>query len=138
MKCRTDYFVDGDTVSDEIGIAVAHMHSECASKRNTNERAFYKAFWDKLAQGILMCYSRVLCMDASTALWCVVPELRARGFMVSMAGFCPFYEHMDQHAKVDSLGIFVIGPANGIRMAFCPATVDFPLHRTEALRTNWP
>ena len=30
---------------------------------------------------------------------------------------------MDKHAKVDSLGIFVIGPAAGIRMAYSPAVV---------------
>ena len=84
--------------------------------------------FDKLAEGVVKFSSRVLCIDANMALWCVVPELRARGLMISMAAFSPFYHSPDKkNAKMDSLGIFVIGPTLSIRMAFCPTLVgDVP------------
>ena len=47
----------------------------------------YTNFFDRLARGILRYKSRLLCMDANMALFCVVPELRARGVMASMAAF---------------------------------------------------
>ena len=87
MKCRSHYFDDAfNDEPDEIGIAVAHLHSGCACKRNTTRGMTYQAFWDKLAEGIVKYCSRVLCIDANMALWCVAPELRARGVMISMAG----------------------------------------------------
>ena len=78
-----------------------------------------------MAQGIVEYKSRVLCIDSNMALWCVVPELRASGFMVVMAACYPFYQAPDTQAKVDSLGIFVIGRVNSIRMAFCPYQLQF-------------
>ena len=66
-------------------------------------------------------------MDANMALWCVVPELRARGLMASMVSFFPFDMYNpktgDPERKLDSLGIFVIGPATAIRMAFSPVVM---------------
>ena len=85
-----------------------------------------------MAAGIVGYTSRVLCMDANMALWTVVPELRARGFMASMAGLFPFFQDMERPARVDSLGIFVIGPTERLRMAYCPTvvgTVEAPLRR---------
>ena len=93
LKCRSDYFeqpASDDT--DEIGIAVAHMHCGRANQKNNRGGTTYKAFSDKLAQGIVEYKSRVFCIDANMALWCVVPELRARGVMVVTAAFYPFYQ----------------------------------------------
>ena len=89
IKCRNDYFREWDPATADIGIAVADMHFGCAKKTNTGGSERYKAFWDKLAQVIVTYKSRVLGIDANMALWCVVPELRARGLMVSMAAFFP-------------------------------------------------
>ena len=108
IKCRNDYFRELDPATADIGIAVAHMHPGCAKKANTGGSERYKAFWDKLAQVIVTYKSRVLGMDANMALWCVVPELRARGIMVSMAAFFPFYREPETEPRVDSLGIFAI------------------------------
>ena len=62
-------------------------------------------------------------MDANMALFCVAPELRATGVMASMAAFFLFLQDSDKNRKVDSLGIFVIAPAAGIKMAYSPAVV---------------
>ena len=92
-KFRTNYFVDEDTASDEMGIVAAHLHNGCARKTNTMGETLYSQFCDMLGRGILEYRSHVLCMDADTALWTVVPELRARGFMVSMSGFSLLSRH---------------------------------------------
>ena len=76
--------------SDEVGICCAHMHFGCANKTNTGSATHYKGFFDTLARGIVQYKQRVLCMDANMALWAVVPELRARGFLVTMVSFFPF------------------------------------------------
>ena len=135
LKCKSTYFENGGCRSDEIGIVNAHMTYGCATKTNSEGGSHYKRFWDELVEGIVGFSSRVLCIDASLALWCVAPELRARGLMISMAAFFPFYQLPDQQkAKVDSLGIFVIGPTLSIRMAFCPTVVEantLPLRRSE-------
>ena len=60
-------------------------------------------------------------MDANMALWCVVPELRARGFMVCMTAFYAF--EVDGVPMVDSLGIFAIGPTGRIKMVYSPTVV---------------
>ena len=120
-KFRAKYFLDSDPDPDEFGIAVAHLHCGCAKKTNNMGGTHYNTFFDELGHGIVRYKSRVLCMDANMALWCVVPELRARGFMVSMAAFFPF--KVGGKAMVDSLGIFVIGPTERIKMAYCPSVL---------------
>ena len=79
VKCKTNFFRGGGDISDELGLANAHMHFGCAKKSNKWGGTQFKPFFDLLARGIVECYSRVLCMDANMALWVVVPELRARG-----------------------------------------------------------
>ena len=87
LKARASFFDEGGRNYDQIGISCAHMHPVCASNANTESESPYRNFFDRLARGILEYKSRVLCLDASMALICVAPELRARGFMVSMAAF---------------------------------------------------
>ena len=87
IECREPYFDTGEDDDDEIGIAVAHMHYGCARTSNKGGATTYTNFWDRLAEVIVHYKSRVLCMDANMALFCVAPELRARGVMASMAAF---------------------------------------------------
>ena len=89
LKARVNFFDTGSNNDDEIGIVCAHMHQACAQQIDLEGRRPYTAFFDKLAEGIIRYTSRVLCLDASMALICVAPELRARGVMVSMAAFFP-------------------------------------------------
>ena len=53
-----------------------------------------------------------------------------------MAAFFPFYQNLEAQAKVDCLGIFVIGPVNSIRMAFCPYTLQFCKEEPERTHEN--
>ena len=55
------------------------------------------------------------------ALICVAPELRARGLMVSMAAFFPCKRGGTM--VMDSLGIFIIGKAACIKLAYSPTVV---------------
>ena len=121
LKTRANFFDTGSIDDDEIGIICAHMHPGCARKSNKEHGATYKSFFDRLATGIMQHKSRVLCLDASMALICVAPELRARGVMVSMAAFFPC--KMGDNMVLDSLGIFIIGKADCIRLAYSPTVV---------------
>ena len=48
LKCRSGYFEQPDSHdTDDIGIAVAHMHCGCSNKNNNRGGTTYKAFWDK-------------------------------------------------------------------------------------------
>ena len=121
LKARANFFDTGSIDDDEIGIIRAHMHPGCARKSNREHGAVYKSFFDRLAEGIMQYKSRVLCLDASMALICVAPELRARGVMVSMAALFPC--KVGDHMVLDSLGIFIIGKAECIRMAYSPTAL---------------
>ena len=61
----------------------------CQQKTNTRSAKHYKDLFDILARGIVQYQQRIVCMDASVALWAVVPELRARGVLVTMVSFFP-------------------------------------------------
>ena len=52
------------------------------------------------------------------ALFSVVPELRVRGFQINLAAWYPWQNDTENHVRVDSCGIFRIGPCRGIRMCF--------------------
>ena len=98
-------------------------------KTNTRSAKHYKDLFDLLARGIFQYQQRLLCMDASMALWAVVPELRARGFLVTMVSFFPSMNYLGKVTCSDTLGVFIIGNHGPIRMAYGPDVFDYKAGR---------
>ena len=118
---------DGDEAEavQEINICNAHMHYQIA-KRGVNKGASaYCSFWDDLAKYLVCHRCRYLCGDFNMALFSVVPEMRARGFQINMAAWYCWQHEEDVRPKVDSCGIFRIGPCQGIRMCFDASVFGF-------------
>ena len=103
---------------DEITIANVHMHFRTAKRDLTGGAKAYKQFWDVLARYLAEFCPSFLCGDFNMALFCVVPELRARGFQINLAAWYCWQNHLEQHPRADSCGIFRLGPCQGIRMCF--------------------
>ena len=112
--------VDGDDAEDldEIRIANAHLHFRTAKRELQSGAAAYKRFWDLLAKYIAEFRPSLLCGDFNMALLAVIPELRARGFQVSLAAWYCWQNNLETHVRADSCAIFRIGPCQGIRMCF--------------------
>ena len=100
--------------TDEIAVASAHLSLHCSKCAGVNARKEYKRFFDVLAHDIMDFKVRFLGIDASMALYMVVPELRARAVLISLAALFPWRKGDDPYARSDSLGLFVIGPLVGI------------------------
>ena len=76
-------------------------------------------FFDSLAQYLVRFAARILTGDFNTALFSVIPELRARGFQINFAAwYCWGIAAAPDDVNADSCGIFVIGPFKGIRLIF--------------------
>ena len=75
-------------------------------------------FWDVLAAFLVKCGCRYLCGDFNMALFCVVPELRARGFQINLAAWYCWQNHLEQRVRADSCGISRLGPCQAVRMCF--------------------
>ena len=103
---------------DEIKIANVHLYFRTAKRDVANGAAAYKRFWDVLAQYLAEFCPNFLCGDFNMALFAVVPELRARGFQINLAAWYCWQNHLEQHPRADSCGIFRLGPCQGIRMCF--------------------
>ena len=58
------------------------------------------------------------------ALWQVIPELRARGLQVNLAAWYPWEAPYEQKTRIDSTGIFIIGPVLGIRKVYDASALD--------------
>ena len=112
--------VDGDDAEDldEIKIANAHMHYRTAKRDLKSGATAYKRFWDVLAQHMAEFRPSFLCGDFNMALFAVIPELRARGFQISLAAWYCWQNELEGHVRADSCAIFRIGPCQGIRMCF--------------------
>ena len=72
---------------DEVVIANVHFNNRTAKKDVKEGAAASKKFWDTLAIYLVEFGARFLCGDFNMALFCVVPELRARGFQIYMAAW---------------------------------------------------
>ena len=83
-----------------------------------NPKATQKRFWDTLAKYVLNYGVRFLAGDFNMSLLCVVAEMRARGFQITLAAWHPFYMERQEEMFVDSCGLFVIGPWEGIRLRY--------------------
>ena len=80
--------------------------------------ASYKRFWDVLANHMAEFRPSFLCGDFNMALFCVIPELRARGFQINLAAWNCWQKEEETSVRADSCAIFRIGPCQGIRMCF--------------------
>ena len=78
-------------------------------------------FWDELARYIVRYRVRVLAGDFNMALWQVVPELRVRGLCVNIVANYVFRTARDTDARIDSTGLFYVGPHSGVAPLFGPA-----------------
>ena len=112
--------VDGDDAEDldEIRIANAHLHFRTAKRQLRAGATAYKRFWDLLAKYMAEFRPSLLCGDFNMALFAVIPELRARGFQISLAAWYCWQNNLETHVRADSCAIFRIGPCQGIRMCF--------------------
>ena len=104
----------GDSISDILPVASVHMHACTAKKGTKAPKQVYKMFWDLLASYLLEYGVRLLAGDFNMSLLCVIAELRARGFQINLAAWYPFYMIKQKEMRVDSCGIFVIGPWQGV------------------------
>ena len=79
----------------------------------------YKRFFDKIAEYILTFECRFAIGDLNMAFYCFIPELRARGFQVQLAGWnCHqlLHEVEARTVRSDSCGIWVIGTHQGVKL----------------------
>ena len=111
---------------DEIKICNAHLHCRTAKKDLEQGSRACKRFWDLLASYLVSFGPRYLCGDFNMALFCVVPELRARGFQINLAAWYCWQSHLEQHVRADSCAIFRLGPCQGIRMCFDASVFGLP------------
>ena len=86
----------------------------------------YKSFWDDLASRLVQFGARLLVGDFNMSLWCVVVELRARGFQINLAAWYPFYMVVQEEMMVDSIGMFCIGPWQGIKLIYDCSLFEVP------------
>ena len=121
----------GDSMSDILPVASVHMHSRTAKKDTNKGKKVYKTFWDLLARYILQYGVRIMAGDFNMSLFCVIPELRARGFQINLAAWYPFYMIVQEEMYTDSCGVFVIGPWAGVRLIYDCHLFDIEApHRT--------
>ena len=120
--------VNGDDAEDidEIRIANAHLHYRTAKRELQSGAAAYKRFWDLLATYMAEFRPSLLCGDFNMALFAVIPELRARGFQISLCAWYCWQNHLETHVRADSCAIFRIGPCQGIRMCFDASVFGLP------------
>ena len=103
---------------DELTFANVHMNYKTAKKELHSGSEQYKRFWDTLARYLAQFRPRVLCGDFNMALFLVVPELRARGFQINLAAWYPWQAQHESAVRVDSCGIFLLGPCEGVRLCY--------------------
>ena len=108
----------GDVLSDILTVANVHMHSRTAKKEVNRAAGAYKDFWDELATHLVRFGARILIGDFNMSFFCVIVELRARGFQINLAVWYPFYMSVQVEMRADSCGIFCIGPWTGVRMIY--------------------
>ena len=77
-----------------------------------------KAFYDRLAQYVIRFGARLMVGDWNMQLFAVIPEMRARGFEISLAAWYPFHLHNESFNRSDSCAIFTVGPWTGVRIVF--------------------
>ena len=121
----------GGSLSDILPVANVHMHSRTAKKETKAPKETTKRFWDLLAQYVLRYGVRIMAGDFNMSLFCVVAEMRARGFQINLAAWYPFYMTYQEQMFVDACGVFFIGPWQGVRLIYDCSLFDIdPPERT--------
>ena len=113
-------FEDGYT--DEIRIVNVHLHIE-----TSKGMLGYNKFWDELAKYCVIYRPRFLCGDFGTALFNVAPEMRTRGFQINLAAWQCWRDCNceDEGVMLEDIGIFRIGPCDGIHMCYNSSVFGF-------------
>ena len=111
---------EGGTLTDELAIANVHLSSKTAKKDSglRGQAVALKAFYDRLATYVMRFGARLMVGDWNMQLFSVIPEMRARGFEISLAAWFPFHFGKEAENRSDSCGIFTIGPWPRVRIAF--------------------
>ena len=109
---------------DWLAIMNVHMHYMTAKKEINNPPKSVKHIWDEIASNIVVYGVRVLAGDFNMALFNVIPELRARGFLINLAAWYPWKQEFENHARIDSTGIFLIGGVASIRLCYDCQVLD--------------
>ena len=78
--------------------------------------------------------ARLMAGDFNMAFFSVIPEMRARGFEISLAAWYPFRLHNEDEVRADSCGMFCIGPWKGIKIVFHQAV--FGMYAPERSENN--
>ena len=120
VSSKISFFKFADK-TNELVIVNVHLNNETA--KTYIERGL-KKFWDELVAYIIQFGARVLAGDFNMALWEVIPELRARGVHVHLAAWYPWQGPHEQHIRIDSLAIFIIGPVAGIHKMFDASVLE--------------
>ena len=98
----------------------------CANKKAyRSDGDHYKTFFDQLGEGIIEFESRLVGAEMNAAFWSFIPEMRARGVQVNMAAWSSCILGGEQTANTDSVGIFIIGPCEAIRVGFVPEPIQW-------------
>ena len=96
-----------------------HMNYMTANQHLVGKSAdSIKTIWDEIAGHIVEFRVRILAGDWNMQFFCVIPELRARGIHINLAAWYPFEPPTGQEPWIDSMGLFIIGPVDGIKKVF--------------------
>ena len=96
-----------------------------------------KKFWDELAEAIMVFQVRIFGGDFNMALFCVIPEMRARGILVNIAAWFPWKSMPVGSTKIDSMGIFIVGPCQGCRKIFDASSILPSAVVSHAVGASW-
>ena len=111
---------------DDLVVMTVHLNSLTAKREVSDGGRTLKKFWDEVPQHIMKFRVRVLTGDFNMALWQVVPELRARGLQANLAAWYPWKHELEDHVRLDSCAIIMLGPCAGMRRLFDPRLLVEP------------
>ena len=128
VRAKMKHFIirggEGEDI-DDVTICNVHLHHMTAKRALEEGSRAYHDFFDQLAQHLAYYGPRFLCGVFHTAVFCVVPELRARGFEVSVAAWQCWQNTSVEGLAVGDSAILRIGPCKGIRMCFDASVFGF-------------
>ena len=128
---------DSGASADELSVVSAQMNFMCANKKAyRSDGDHYKTFFDQLAEGIIEFQSRLVGAEMNAAFWSFIPEMRARGVQVNLAAWSSCILGGEQTANTDSVGIFIIGPCEAIRVGFVPEPIQYGSGNEEDQQTR--
>ena len=123
VSSKMRFFKFADQTNELVTVNV-HLRYMTAKKGVSDGANSLKKFWDELVAYIIRFRARVLAGDFNMALWEVIPELRARGVHVHLAAWYPWQGPHEQHRRIDSVAIFIIGPVAGIHKMFDASALE--------------